>query len=440
MRLSGWGRFPVIHAPVTAPRSEAELTATVAQGRVIARGNGRAYGDSAISRQCTIDMRCFNRMISFDDKTGVLVAEAGVLLADVISAFLQRGWFPLVTPGTKFVTLGGMIAADVHGKNHHRDGSMIQSVEWIDIMGPDGQVQRASRSENAEVFEWSFGTMGLTGIIVRAAIRLHPVETGWIRQTLIPASNLGKAMEVFETHDAVTYSVAWIDCLSTGAAMGRSLVMLGEHARPDELGFRERSDRHAQRPKRKFRFPIDAPNFAMSKPIIKAMNGVYYRNGLRQAGEKLVDWDSYFYPLDAVLDWNRAYGRSGFLQYQCVLPLEASERGLGTLLKVISDAGAGSFLAVLKRFGTQSTRFSFPMEGYTLALDFPATDKNLELLETLDAITLDHGGRIYLAKDARMRAQTFASSDTRLDEFLARRHETHADLVFQSSQSERLFL
>jgi len=440
MRLSGWGRFPVVHAPVTAPRSEAELAAAVAQGRVIARGNGRSYGDSAVSRQCTIDMRGFHRMISFDDKAGVLVAEAGVLLADVISAFLPRGWFPLVTPGTKFVTLGGMIAADVHGKNHHRDGSMIQSVEWIDVMGPDGQVQRASRSENTEVFEWSFGTMGLTGIILRAAIRLQPVETGWIKQTLIPARNLGAAMEVFEMHDAVTYSVAWIDCLSTGAAMGRSLVMLGEHARADELGMRERRDSHAQQSKRKLRFPIEAPDFAMSKPIIKAMNSVYYRNGTRQAGDTLVDWDSYFYPLDSILDWNKAYGRNGFLQFQCVLPLEASKPGLETLLRAISEAGAGSFLAVLKRFGPQSSRFSFPMQGYTLALDFPATDKNLNLLETLDAITLDHGGRMYLAKDARMSAQSLAASDTRLDDFLARRHETNAVSVFQSSQSERLCL
>lgn len=440
MRLSGWGRFPVVYAPVTAPRNEAELADAVAQGGLIARGNGRAYGDSAISRQGTIDMRGFNRMISFDEKAGVLVAESGVLLADVISRFLARGWFPLVTPGTKFVTLGGMIAADVHGKNHHGHGSMVQSVDWIDIMGPDGQIRRASRSENSEIFDWSFGTMGLTGIILRAAIRLQPVETGWIRQTLIPAPNLGAAMEAFETHDAAPYSVAWIDCMSIGDAMGRSLVMLGEHARADMLGARERSDRHALARKRKLRFPIEAPGFVMSKPVIKAMNSVYYRNGLRQAGDALVNWDSYFYPLDAILDWNKAYGRNGFLQFQCALPLEASKPGLETLLKAISEAGAGSFLAVLKRFGAQSSRFSFPMLGYTLALDFPANDKNFKLLETLDAITLDYGGRFYLAKDARLRAQTLAASDTRLKGFLARRHETHADSTFQSSQSERLCL
>lgn len=441
MMLSGWGRFPVIYAPVvTAPRSEAELAAAVAKGGVIARGNGRSYGDSAVSRRGTIDMRHFNRMISFDADTGVLVAEGGVLLADVITSFLPRGWFPLVTPGTKFVTLGGMIAADVHGKNHHRDGSMSAALEWVDVMNASGQVTRASRTSNTDLFDWVPGAMGLTGIILRAAIRLQPVETGWIKQTLIPAKNLAEAMDAFEANDASLYSVAWIDCLKGRPDMGRSLVMLGEHARQEELTSREKKDRFALKSKRKKRLPFDLPGFAMSGLVVKLFNSVFYRAGLRKKGDSLVDWDSYFYPLDAVLDWNKAYGRKGFLQFQCVLPLTNSKAGLEALLTAISDARAGSFLAVLKRFGDQSSKFSFPMLGYTLALDFPATDKNLRLLKELDRITIAHGGRFYLAKDARMSTQALIDSDPRTAAFVAHRQKTNSSGAFQSSQSERLAL
>lgn len=441
MMLSGWGRFPVVYAPdVVAPRTETELAEAVAKGGIIARGNGRAYGDSAVSRRGTVDMRHFNRMISFDDETGILVAEAGVLLADVITSFLPRGWFPLVTPGTKFVTLGGMIAADVHGKNHHRDGAMSAAVEWVDVMDAKGKVRRASPRKNKDLFNWTFGVMGLTGIILRAAIRLQPVETGWIRQTLVPAQNLAEAMEVFEANEASQYSVAWIDCLQGGASMGRSLVMLGEHAQADELTQRETDDRFALQPKRKKRVPFEFPGFAMSGLVVKIFNALYYRTGLRKQGDSLVDWDSYFYPLDAILEWNKVYGRKGFLQFQCVLPLETSKEGLEALLSAISDAGAGSFLAVLKRFGEQTSAFSFPMLGYTLALDFPATEKNLKLLKKLDQITIAHGGRFYLAKDARMSAQTLFESDPRAADLVAKRQKTKASGAFQSSQSERLAL
>ncbi|MEM9433512.1 MAG: FAD-binding oxidoreductase [Pseudomonadota bacterium] len=440
MMLSGWGRFPTIYAPVEAPRDEATLAAAIAKGGVIARGNGRAYGDSAISRRGTIDMRRFNRMISFDQEAGILIAEAGVLLADVISSFLPRGWFPLVSPGTKFVTLGGMIAADVHGKNHHAHGSMRAAVLWLDLMGPDGQIRRCSAQENADLFEWSFGTMGLTGIILRAAIRLTPVETGWITQTMHPAENLDQAMTLFEENADATYSVAWIDCLSTGAAQGRSLVMLGEHATSSDLSFRERDDVFASVQKKKKRLPFEAPAFAMSPPVVKAFNAAYFWNGRRKQGPSLVDWDTYFYPLDAILDWNKAYGRKGFLQFQCALPLEASKAGLTELLAAISGAGAGSFLAVLKRLGAQSSRYSFPMLGYTLALDFPANAKNLNLLQRLDRITISHGGRFYLAKDSRMSAETLRDSDPRTADFLTQRHLSKAAGAFQSSQSERLDL
>jgi FAD/FMN-containing dehydrogenase len=385
-------------------------------------------------------MRHFNRMIAFDPTTGQLVAEAGVLLADVIRAFLPRGWFPAVTPGTKFVTVGGMIAADVHGKNHHRDGSFGAFVDWIDLMQADGAVVRCSRDENADLFGWTMGGMGLTGVILRMAFRLRPVESGWIRQMTIPAPNLDAALAALEGGDTATYSVAWIDCLATGAALGRSLVMLGEHATLAELPSDHRAEPFQTGRKRRRSVPIDAPPGALNRLTVRAFNEIYFRAGLRKEGQALVDWDSYFYPLDAILGWNRIYGRKGFVQFQCVLPLDRSRTGLEALLRATADAGQGSFLAVLKRFGPQVSRFSFPMAGYTLALDFPVTRRTEPLMQALDRITIDHGGRFYLAKDARMSAATLRASDDRTEDFTDMRKGDGRRLAFRSEQSERLSL
>jgi FAD/FMN-containing dehydrogenase len=385
-------------------------------------------------------MRHFNRLLSFDSQTGMLTAEAGVLLADIIAAFLPRGWFLAVTPGTKFVTLGGVISADVHGKNHHRDGSFANCVDWLDLMRADGSVLRCSRRENAEEFGWALGGMGLTGIILRAAIRLQPVETAWIRQTTIPAENLQSAMAVFEGAQEATYSVAWIDCLGSGRSLGRSIVMLGEHAKRDELDPARAAAPLVSKIKRTRSVPVDFPNFALNRWTVSAFNELYYRAGLRTAGTQLVDWDTYFYPLDSILCWNRIYGRKGFVQFQCVFPLQTAYEGLSALLSATSAAGAGSFLAVLKRFGSQVSRFSFPLEGYTLALDFPVNQRTLKLFHELDRITLNHGGRFYLAKDSRMTAETLRAGDPRTTDFTTMRHERGLQSRFRSAQSERLEL
>lgn len=440
MTLSGWGRYPRIDAKLTAPRSEDALRALVLQGNAIARGNGRAYGDSALSAPNTVHMRHFNRMLSFDAEQGQLVAEAGVLLADVIDAFLPRGWFPYVTPGTKFVTLGGMIAADVHGKNHHKDGSFGTYVDWIDVLVSNGSVQRCSRNENTELFEWTVGGMGLTGIVLRAAMRLRPVTSAWIEQRTLVAENISHAIELFEQSQDATYSVAWIDCLQQGKSMGRSLVMLGEHADAVAVPSQYRKTPLHISPKRKLSIPVEFPSWALNSLSVRAFNALYYWNGQQKCGHQLVDWDSYFYPLDAILGWNKIYGRRGFAQFQCVLPLQSADEGLRALLSAIASAGAGSFLAVLKRFGTQNSRFSFPMEGYTLALDFPVNKKTLALMERLDYITVKYGGRFYLAKDSRMSREVFQQSEPRAQNFMSFRDAQMASDVFASAQSQRLGL
>jgi len=440
VRLAGWGRYPVADCAVSTPRDEGALRAALRAGPMIARGNGRAYGDSAMNAGNTVSMTRTNRMLGFDAATGQLTAEAGVLLGDVIAAFLPRGWFPAVTPGTRFVTLGGAIAADVHGKNHHLDGGFGAFTDWIEVMGPDGRVTRASRGENSDLFACTVGGMGLTGVILRAAIRLRAVETGWIRQSVQAVPDLAAAMAAFEAAPEAPYSVAWIDCLSRGSALGRSVVMLGAHAWLDELPQEQRRMPLGPPPKRKLRLPIDAPRLALNRWSVGAFNAAYYRRAAAHPGPEFVSWESYFHPLDRILGWNRIYGRRGFVQFQCVLPEETAHDGLAALLTAISASGQGAFLSVLKKLGPAQGRFSFPMPGYTLALDFPVSKEVLRLMETLDRITIAHGGRFYLAKDARMTAETLHASDPRAAGFARMRRDSGAGRAFASLQSDRLEL
>ena len=407
--LSGWGRWPRRACHVETPRSPEEAAALAASApELIARGLGRSYGPPAMNPKLTAEMSALNRIIAFDPATGVLTAEAGVSLGEIIDIYLPRGWFPTVTPGTKFVTIGGAIGSDVHGKNHHAVGSFGHHVLWLDLATADGSVLRCSAGENADLFNATLGGMGLTGIVLRAAIRLSPVETGYFRQKTVVAENLGAAMAAFEENYDATYSVAWIDVMQKGAKRGRSLIYFGEHALAAELPKGLGDPLNPPRRKSK-KVPLDAPGGALNGLTVKAFNALYFGKGARAPADAFVDWDTYMYPLDSLLEWNRIYGRRGFAQYQTVLPLDTAHDALAEQLDAIAAAGAGSFLAVLKRMGAGAPErpFSFPMEGYTLALDFPLTAAALTLMDHLDEITLAAGGRLYLAKDARMSQASF---------------------------------
>lgn len=438
MKLSGWGRYPITEASVSAPRNEDEIAQLLRGDKAIARGNGRAYGDSAVNVSNTIQMTNFDRMLAFDPATGQLVAEAGVLLADVIEVFLRRGWFPAVTPGTKFVTLGGMIAADVHGKNHHKEGSFGRYVDWIEVLTPDGSVVRCSNTENADLFAWTIGGMGLTGVIIRAAFRLKRVSSAWIEQHTVVANDINHAIEIFEQSKHSTYSVAWIDCLKKGPALGRSLVILGEHMRCEDLPPKYQKTPFAVKSRAMWNVRFDFPVAILNALSVRAFNALYYWNGKRKPQRQIVCYERYFYPLDTILGWNKIYGRRGFVQFQCVIPIDHAKQGLNELLQAISGAGVGSFLAVLKRLGEQSSKFSFPMEGYTLALDFPVNKKTLDLMSKLDDITVKHNGRFYLAKDSRMSKEVFHQSEHRAEEYSLYRQDTACADTFDSAQSERL--
>ena len=439
--MSGWGGYPAKKVNIIYPTNLNQILIEIKKSELIARGNGRAYGDSAINEKNTINMKYFNHILSFDDKLGILVAESGVLLEDIINTFLPRGWFPYVTPGSKFVTVGGLLAADVHGKNHHKDGTFRNFVEWFEIIDSKGEIKKCSKNENKDLFEWTIGGMGLTGIIIRAAIKLRPVETCWIKQKIYVAENIDQTLDLFEKSMDATYSVAWINSTKYGSNIGQSLVILGEHATLDDLSKKIRSNPLRLKKNKKKNIPFYFPNWLLNKKLVKIFNSIYYLIGKNIAKEKLVYWDNYFYPLDNVLGWNKIYGRRGFVQYQCVLPLKNSKKGLIELLEEIEKSNVSSFLSVLKRFGEQTGNFSFPMEGYTIALDFPVNKKTFELLENLDEITLKHGGRFYLAKDARMKKEIFKKSDdTRIKDFINFRKQNGYDKNYISSQSSRLEL
>ena len=431
--LAGWGRYPRAPCAVADVRGEEEARARLPQARSwIPRGAGRAYGDAALNPDGVLRLGRSNRLLAFDSATGELTAEAGVLLADVVAVFAPRGWFPPVTPGTKFVTLGGMAACDVHGKNHHGAGAFGRHIRWMDVLLADGSVVRTAPGE--DLFGAVVGGMGLCGVVLRLAFRLIPIESARVRQDTIAAPNLDAAMAAFEANRAATYSVAWIDCLAGGRDQGRSLVHLGEHACAAEAG-----SAPPHRPRRDRRVPVDLPALALNPLSVRAFNALYWARG--RPGRTCVDYEPYFYPLDSVLEWNRIYGPQGFVQHQCVLPPDGAREALGLMLTRIAARGAGSFLAVLKLMGeaTPGCPLSFPMPGWTLALDFKADAANFSLLTELDAIVGDHGGRLYLAKDARAGASSLRGYPE-LARFRALRDRYDPERRFRSLLSERLGL
>jgi decaprenylphospho-beta-D-ribofuranose 2-oxidase len=406
--ISGWGRYPINDTEMIHPRTaDAARRATMSADHAIARGNGRAYGDAAVGVRQTIGMAHLNRMRAFDPGTGQLTVEAGLLLSDLIEVLLPRGFFLHVVPGTSFITVGGAIAADVHGKNHHCEGGFGQYVENISLALPTGETIRASREERPDLFRATIGGMGLTGTILEATIRLRPVETGWICQRTIVADDLGAAIAALERSEGTTYSVAWIDCLARGARFGRSLIFLGEHAAFDQLGDRQVANRFPLS-KPPMSMPVDAPSFVLTPRTVAAFNELYFRTGARKAASStLVPVHPYFFPLDAVGNWNRIYGRRGFVDYQCVIPTKNAQACLTEMLDRIAKRGRFPFLVVLKKLGAGSGSLSFPMPGYTLGLDFPIERDLFSFLDALDNLVVTAGGRFYLAKDARQSRATF---------------------------------
>ncbi len=444
--LAGWGRYPRGVARVYRPEkvgAAVEIAGRAGSLSRLGRGLGRSYGDAALnSGNEVIVSRRLDRFLNFDPASGALTCEAGVSLADVINVFLPKGWFLPVTPGTRHASVGGVVAADVHGKNHHLEGSFSNHLDWIELALADGSVARCSQRENPDLFWATVGGMGLTGLILAARFRLKPVETAFLRVDCHRSPELDETMRLMveEDHNYL-YSVAWIDCLASGRSLGRSVLMRGNPCRLDELDSKRRRSPREDVSAKLFNFPVDLPGFVLNRFSIRALNGCYYRLFRKGRSTKIQSFAPFFYPLDVVGSWNRAYGKRGFVQYQCAFPPDTSSSALRRMLERISAARRGSFLAVLKRLGPETGLLSFPMPGFTLALDFPMVGPDLlAFLDELDEIVLQYRGRVYLAKDARLSPRSFRRMYPRFPAWLEIKRRVDPESRFASDLSRRLRL
>jgi decaprenylphospho-beta-D-ribofuranose 2-oxidase len=438
-QIANWGNYPVIESNEESFSLPEQLQELISKGgNFIARGNGRCYGDASLAGT-TISTLKFDKILSFDKKTGIFECQSGLTLDQILEVVVPGGWFLPVTPGTKFITIGGAVASDVHGKNHHVDGSFSNHIIEMDIVLASGETITCSPEVHADLFEASCGGMGLTGIISQVRFQLKKIETSFIQQKQVKAENLEELIRLFDEYKDYTYSVAWIDCLKKGAHFGRSILILGEHAELRELSHIQQSDPLQLPKKKQINFPFNLPTWVLNAFTVKAFNFLYYTKNFKKEINNVVGYEPFFYPLDAILHWNRGYGKKGFVQYQFVLPLEAKS-GLVEILNRISNKGLGSFLAVLKVFGKQESIISFPKEGYTLALDFPIRNGLLEFLDELDQIVLQYGGRIYMSKDARMKPEILQHGYPDLKKFKEIVRKYNPDGKIQSIQSDRLFL
>jgi len=406
-RYQSWGRYPrAIHEAVRVHWRHADLPLEGFQDRTfLPYGNGRSYGDSCLNDGgVLLDVRGLDRFICFDAASGVLRCEAGVMLSDVLDLIVPRGWFLPVLPGTKLVTLGGAIANDVHGKNHHRAGTFGCHVRSFELLRSDGTRKLCSPEQNAELFRATIGGLGLTGTILWAELALKPVSGPFVDSEVIRFGSLDEFFPLSEESDRTfDYTVAWIDCLAPGKALRRGLFLGGNH-----------SDKEAKGPavsrRCRLRFRVEPPVPLVNRATLRVFNAFQYRRHFRRRRRKIVHYGAFFHPLDAVGQWNRVYGPRGFLQYQCVLPHGPGRSALNEILRQVTDSDSGSFLAILKVFGDTPSPglLSFPRPGITLALDFPIRGRRtFDLLNRLDAVVRHAGGALYPAKDARMSGEDF---------------------------------
>ena len=434
MTLSGWGRVHRASARAFRPERLGAAEAAVRirhAGGLIAYGGGRSYGDVALNDDGHV-LLCerLDRILDLDVENARLVSEPGVTLRALQQLLVPRGLMLPVLPGTGFATLGGAVANDVHGKNHDRHGSIGDHVEWIELLLADGALQKVSPQSDPALFAATVGGIGLTGLMTAVCLRLLPAASNAVALREARARDLDHFFELFEaTRNTATFSVGWIDALARGGRMGRGILETAEIAAesiPPESG-------------RMRRVPFDLPGVLLNRMSIQAFNEAYYRRVPQSGRSRMLGFDRFFHPLDAIAEWNRLYGRRGFHQFQCVIPETEGRAGIGRLLEVISDAGGGSFLAVLKTLGGPGRgHLSFPLRGYTLALDFPARGGVDALLSRLERVTLDHGGRIYLAKDSSVSPEGFAAMYPALDEFREVLARVDPDGVFVSDLARRL--
>jgi decaprenylphospho-beta-D-ribofuranose 2-oxidase len=436
MVLSGWGRNAVARVRATRPERPRDVDVALAEsaaGGVLARGAGRAYGDAALNGggQVVLTER-LDRILAFDAQTGEVVCEPGVTFARLLEVFLPRGFMAPASPGTAFATVGGAVAADVHGKNHDRHGSFGDHVRWFDLLLADGSTRRVDPESEPELFAATLGGMGLTGIIRAVCFRLLPGAGPNVRVRERRMASIDHFLTAFaEIREVATFSVGWIDATARGGSLGRGILETAEFA----------SDTRPPKPAAARSVPFDLPNGLLNHASVRAFNEFYFRRVPVGGRELTRPFTTFLYPLDAIHSWNRIYGKRGFYQFQAVVPDAAAPIALRQMLETISNTGSPSFLAVLKTLGRPGRgHLSFPLRGHTLALDFPRSPGADLLIERLGAMALDHGGRVYLAKDSLLTPNQFRAMYPDLPRFEAVLQRIDPQGRFTSDQARRLGL
>ncbi|ANM30354.1 hypothetical protein ABI59_13395 [Acidobacteria bacterium Mor1] len=429
--LEGWGRRPVPGEEVRGEDLE-RLT----EGAVLTRGLGRSYGDSSLPPPSVRRMPATplaDRVLAFDAETGALRAEAGLSLREISRVFHPRNWSSPVMPGTSHITLGGMVAADVHGKEHHAHGCFGEHVRSLKLRLADDRIVECSRERHADLFRATLGGMGLTGHILEVEFSMCPIDSPWVWGQTRKIADIGEFLErLAEANDRWPYIVGWIDCLTTGTNMGRGVLHCGRWATAEEAPAGTPPE------KRKFTVPFEFPQFALNRPFVRMFNwGLYTKQ--RKLSEGILHPDPFFHPLDAISEWNRIYGPAGFTQYQCVLPTAAGPDAPRRFLELLTRLGGASFLCVIKSCGPEGTgMLSFPTQGTTLALDIAVRPDTQKIVDRLNEALIEMGGRIYLAKDMFTRAEHFRRMEPRLDAFLEVRSRWDPERRLRSAQSVRL--
>ena len=434
-RLSGWGRTTSSVSDVASPTDASAVSALLAPGRpTLARGLGRSYGDAAmLAGGLVLDNRSLGG-ISAIDENGVVTVGAGVSMDELLRQSIPQGWFIPVTPGTRQVTIGGAVAADVHGKNHHLDGSFGAHVTSLTLVAPTG-IHEVGPDHDAELFWATVGGMGLTGVITQVTLRMLPIESDRVLVDTTRHSDLDSVMSAMIEGDAAyRYSVAWVDCMTKGRSLGRGILTRGDHARKGGS-----SDSLRAPGRTRLSVPVDAPSGLLNPLTIKAFNELWFRHAPKNRQQEPTSIGSFFHPLDGVANWNRLYGRRGFVQYQFVVPDESADTVRVVIEKLVGSR-VPSFLAVLKRFGPANPApLSFPTPGWTLALDLPVGPRGLpSVLDELDRTVVDAGGRLYFAKDSRLDPGLVRAMYPRLEEFLAVKHRVDPEGQFTSDLARRL--
>ncbi len=438
--LSGWGNIPHATGKVAYPRDAKDIKESVVADKIIPRGLGRSYADQSTNTNHSIlKTERMNHFLAFNNDTGILTCEAGVSLEDVIEYLAPRGWFPMITPGTKYITIGGAIANDVHGKAHHADGSFVNCTISFTIMLADGRILKASREENSDLFWANFGGLGLLGTILTTTIQLRKIETTYFTQKAFAAKNLDEMLDAIEESEKnFTSSVAWLDSMARGKSLGRGVLTMGNHATLAELPSKLKSNPLKVGKKPKLSVPFYLPSFSLNPLTVKILNTALYI--MQKNGKAIAHYDKFFYPLDMINNWNKGYGKKGFIQYQFVLPEKNGRENIRTILTEITKSDCVPFLNVLKKFGEGQGMLSFPSKGYTFAIDFPITNQLKPFTKKLDDIVLGMGGRIYLGKDAYLDEATFKAMYPQHKEWLDIKRKYDPTNRYSSDLSRRIGL